>query len=364
MRSLTNSRACPLGTQRSWLSTMARTRWWSRVRHGTCSRTALAGHKTNYMKYHDPLAGANATFSVGYWLHTFTYLPYCDCALQIELTSQGNSSAQRLTEFRGPGGLYTGPLPSNPTGRYKRNGDGSCSWTTADSGPNQCQPSSSGGRWKINNGCHWFPNNSGPNQCAPSTGRWKINNGCVWYPNDSGPNQCTPQARVDTPGHSRFALLGGLRSWMSASRTPLASRSVTSPFIPSGQEPNSLPRAESYETLAMPDLKANQDDRDGNPVVPHPGSLDVNDILENIDTVIRETGLAEFMEMDELRGVTKLQSGACLCRRGVSAIWAEQLDGIRQCIAQGRTPGLAAAPSRMQRRVARISDSGYFTYIE
>jgi hypothetical protein len=273
---------------------------------------ALGRPNDEWVYFQDPLSGTHTSETIGYWLNTSTRSTrncgsYSECGKQIILASQVQLGQAALNEFEFWGGTYVGPLPSNPTGRYKRNGSGSCSWVTNDSGPNQCQPPSGSGRWKIDNGCKWFPNDSGPNQCAPSTGRWKINNGCVWVANDSGPNQCTPIARLgpEDNGNGRFALLGRIGSWLSRegarfihdARATSAGRNWTHPMFPAtatGTPPQYALQSEGASATSEDIQSA------GNPSVPHPGSVKGSDVLENIAEMARSTHLDEFMSLYEL----------------------------------------------------------------
>lgn len=92
----------------------------------------------------------------------------------------------------------TNPPPPPPSGRFKLN-NGVCAWDAFDSGPNQCDPNASPGRYKVNSAgvCYWEPTEFPPDQCTPPpppAGRFKLdgNGGCYWEPADDGPNQCQP----------------------------------------------------------------------------------------------------------------------------------------------------------------------------
>ena len=67
------------------------------------------------------------------------------------------------------------------------------------------------GRWKVdgNGSCVFDPADSGPDQCSPNTGRWKLDGegGCVFDATDSGPDQCQASGSTDAEVAPREATL-------------------------------------------------------------------------------------------------------------------------------------------------------------
>ena len=112
---------------------------------------ALQRPDFEYIKMHDPdneHGNPNQVYSVGQWQTTIrmTLGGPCSpfCALNIQEAGQRNSGLQSLQAFDEEGGVYTGPSPANPSGRYRFDGNGSCYWEANEDGDSACEPSGGG----------------------------------------------------------------------------------------------------------------------------------------------------------------------------------------------------------------------------
>jgi hypothetical protein len=113
---------------------------------------AIQRPDVEYVKIHDPwtsgvdshtgeYGGAYVTLSLGTWMNQVIPIPgdsYKVVTLQVQ--GQRLSGQAALQGFDLDGGVYYGPGPSYPTGRFRLDGNGSCYWEPNDDGNNQCSP--------------------------------------------------------------------------------------------------------------------------------------------------------------------------------------------------------------------------------
>jgi hypothetical protein len=80
--------------------------------------------------------------------------------MNYQESGQRNSGSQALQEFDElEGGVYSGPGPASPVGRFRLDGNGSCYWEPNEDGPNSCSISG-GGATILNARQSLYPGNS------------------------------------------------------------------------------------------------------------------------------------------------------------------------------------------------------------
>lgn len=126
---------------------------------------AIQRPRGEFIELHDPLKYAYFQLSVGTWMNSVIPSPRnSNRILQYQYAGQRNLASNALDSFDGLGGTYLGPGPSNPTGRYRYDGNGNCYWEPSDFGKYQCLPGEPppppGGANVLEPGERLYPGNS------------------------------------------------------------------------------------------------------------------------------------------------------------------------------------------------------------
>jgi hypothetical protein len=270
---------------------------------------ALQRPFVDYMIIQDPLGTPNETRSLGQFMNIdmpfYQGCSYHPCAMNFQVPGQYHSGETGYYEFNWWGGAYYGALPPNPTGRYKKDGNGNCYWDPSDSGMNQCSAPAPTGRFKYDGSgtCYWEPNDSGPDQCTPTSGRFKYDGSgtCYWEPNDSGPDQCSPLLVKQESHESLRSRVATMWQWLSGSARTLSASSRNGVLPVRASSMTSLGGAkratggsQQSRSNSRPDLLPKAI------AVPYPNTTKPTEILANIAEAVRQTHLDEAMNLGEL----------------------------------------------------------------
>jgi hypothetical protein len=86
-----------------------------------------------FNQYTNSFGGPDITISLGYFSNYTILNRNCgDCINAVQVSSQYYSGQAALQGFNLDGGVYYGPTPPSPSGRYRRNGTGACYWEPND----------------------------------------------------------------------------------------------------------------------------------------------------------------------------------------------------------------------------------------